>query len=236
MRALVVVPAHNEGKVLGGVLDGLRSLGVGGILVVDDGSSDDTFDVAVSKGVRCIRHFINLGLGASLATGFEVARREGFDVVVTFDADGQHNPPDVLKLVERLGRGDVDVVIGNRCIVNGNSGVGSCGSSRKPKPLSKGFGNWCLNVINFVFFGVQYCDSQSGLRAFNRRAVELIKVRSNKYAVSSEILLEVKENNLRLAEVPVEVIYTKHSIAKGTKIKHGFEIFIDTLARSLRGS
>jgi glycosyltransferase involved in cell wall biosynthesis len=233
MRTLFVVPAHNEGNVLGGVLDDLKALKVGDVLVVDDGSSDNTCDVAVSGGVRCVRHFMNLGLGASIATGFEVARREGFDVVVTFDADGQHNPADVLKLLERLGRGDVDVVIGDRCLNNGNGA--SYGSVRKSQPLSKGFGNFCLNLINSLFFGAPYCDSQSGLRAFNRHAIELIKVRSNRYAVSSEILLEVKENKLRLAEVPVEVIYTAHSITKGTRVKHGVEIFIDMLARSLRG-
>ncbi|MCX6695640.1 MAG: glycosyltransferase family 2 protein, partial [Candidatus Altiarchaeota archaeon] len=143
-----------------------------------------------------------------------------------------HNPKDALKILERLGRGDVDVVIGNRCL-NGN-GSAAFGSARKHQPVSKSLGNFLLNVINSLFFGAPYCDSQSGLRAFNRRAIEMIRVRSNKYAVSSEILLEVRENRLRLAEVPVDIIYTKHSIAKGTRIKHGFHIFIETLARSLR--
>ena len=233
MRTLFVVPAFNEGVVLGGVLDGLVGLGVGEILVVDDGSSDDTFKVAASKGVRCVRHFMNLGLGGALATGFEVARREGFDVVVTFDGDGQHSPFDVQKLLARLGLGDVDVVIGNRSVYNGGGVVG--GGVKKDMPLSKRFGNAALNWANFFLFGVSYCDTQSGLRAFNRKAVELIKVKSSRYAVSSEILLEVKENGLRLSQVPVEVIYTGHSIAKGTRVKHGLEIFGDMLVRSLRG-
>jgi len=231
MRVLVVVPAFNEGAVLGDVLDGLLSLKVGEVLVVDDGSSDNTFDVALGRGVRCVRHFMNLGLGGALATGLEVARMGGFEAAVTFDADGQHSPSDVIKILSRLSKGDVDVVIGNRCIDGGFE----AGSGRKRQPLSKSFGNACLNWFNHLFFGVPYCDSQSGLRAFNRKAIALLRVRSSRYAVSSEILLEVRENKLRLAEVPVEVIYTGHSIAKGTKVKHGFEIIADMFMHVLRG-
>ena len=230
MKVLIVVPAHNESRVLGGVLDGLLALRVGEVLVVDDGSVDGTFDIARGRGVRVIRHFLNLGLGAALATGLEVARREGFDVVVTFDADGQHNPSDVSNLLARLEKGDVDVVVGNRSVVNGDFSGG-----RKNQPFVKRSGNWLLNVLNFMFFGVPYCDSQSGLRALNRKAIEFISINFNRYAVSSEILLEARDHGLRVAQVPIEIIYTRHSIAKGTKVKHGFEIFGHLLMRDLRG-
>ncbi|MFH1403785.1 MAG: glycosyltransferase family 2 protein [Candidatus Altiarchaeota archaeon] len=208
-RVLLVVPAFNEASSIAGVLDSLSMLPYD-VLIVDDGSLDDTVRLARDAGFRLVRHSLNMGYGAAVSTGFEVARREGYDVVVTFDADGQHNPGEVVKLVDALS--DADVVIGVRKI------------NLARMPLVKRVGNGLLNVLTFLLFGVWSSDSQSGLRAFNRRAVDSIRVKSNRYEVSSEILLEVRRKGLVMREVPVEVIYTSHSISKGTNVYDGFRI------------
>jgi len=102
MKTLIVVPAYNEAKVLRKTLKGLKAVADVDILVVDDGSLDKTAVIAWGEGVSVVRHAINMGLGAALETGFEAARRGGYDRMVTFDSDGQHEPKDVGKLLDAL--------------------------------------------------------------------------------------------------------------------------------------
>ncbi|MFC2162284.1 glycosyltransferase family 2 protein [Candidatus Altiarchaeota archaeon] len=208
-KTLIMIPAYNESSTIGRVLDDLANQPYT-LLVVDDGSVDETTRKAREKGVRVVRHAINMGLGAAIATGLEVARREGFQVAITFDADGQHNPADIAKLLTELD--SYDLVIGSRSIC------------KKRMPFVKKVGNFMLNMMTLVFFGVRCTDSQSGLRAFNRKAIESIRVVSNRYEVSSEILYEARKKGLRIGEVPVEVIYTDYSVGKGTSLADGFKI------------
>ncbi|MBD3387371.1 MAG: glycosyltransferase [Candidatus Altiarchaeales archaeon] len=210
MKTLVVLPAYNESPVLAETLEKLRGSTKADMLVVDDGSSDGTGDIALKSGARVVRHVVNLGLGAALETGFEVSRREGYDRVVTFDADGQHNPEDMDYILESLDT--ADVVIGVREIHG------------ERMPWVKKMGNTVLNLLTGLVFGVYSRDSQSGFRAFNRKAVKRIRVRANRYEVSSEILYEAKRNGLKVKEVPVEVIYTEHSMSRGTGVLDGFKI------------
>ncbi len=208
-KILVVVPAYNEAPSIGRVLDDLSRKPYT-ILVIDDGSVDETERTVQEKGIRVIRHVVNVGLGAAIATGFEVARREDFDILITFDADGQHNPDDIDRLTKVLD--DSDVVIGVRSVY------------KERMPYNKQIGNWFLNLLTYFIFGVMSKDSQSGLRAFNKKAINVINVKSNRYEVSSELLYEARQNDLTISEVPVEVIYTKHSIRNGTNIFDGFKI------------
>lgn len=210
MKTLVVLPSYNEAKVLAQTLSELSATTDADLLVVDDGSSDETCAIAAKARVRCVRHIVNLGLGAALETGFEAGRRGGYDVLVTFDADGQHNPMEVKKLIDALS--DADVAIGVRSI------------GADQMPFVKKVGNSLLNILTSIVFGVSSSDSQSGLRAFNRKAIEAIKVVANRYEVSSEILFEAKRNGLRMVEVPVEAIYTDHSMSNGTGVMDGFKI------------
>jgi len=211
MKTLIVLPAYNEAPVLGRTLVLLRESTDADILVVDDGSVDATGRIARRMRVGVVRHVVNMGLGAAIKTGFEAAKRGGYDVMVTFDADGQHDPGDIKVLLKAL-RG-ADVVIGAR-----TRGI-------ENMPFLKRVGNFALNMLTGLFFGIFSSDSQSGLRAFNRIAIESISIRASKYEVSSEILYEARRNGLRLREVPVEVIYSEHSKARGTKVSDGFKIF-----------
>ncbi|MBU0761877.1 MAG: glycosyltransferase family 2 protein [Candidatus Altiarchaeota archaeon] len=140
----------------------------------------------------------------------EYARRRGYDALITFDADGQHNPHDIPLLLEKLK--DADLVIGIRAI------------NSHEMPYVKRLGNMGLNLFTRIVFGVTSKDSQSGLRAFNRKAIESIRLRTNRYEVSSEILFEARTKNLKIKEVEVHTIYTLYSKGRGTGVLDGFKI------------
>jgi len=208
MDVWIVMPAYNEERTIGGVLDTLRREGYSKVIVVDDGSRDQTAEIARSKGAVVISHPKNMGLGAALRTGLETARERGAGRVVTFDADGQHDPKAVGKLLGALN--GADLVIG----VREHLGI----------PLHKRLGNFGLNFITYLFSGV-LTDSQSGSRAFNRRALEIIRIQSDRYEVSSEIIIQARKQGLRLKEIPVRCFYTGYSKARGTTIASGVRIF-----------
>jgi len=208
MKVWIVMPAYNEERTIGGVLDILRQEGYSKVIVVDDGSRDRTAEIARSKGALVVSHPKNMGLGAALRTGLRMAREQGADRAVTFDADGQHDPKAVRRLLEALDGGDL--AIG----VRQHLGI----------PLHKRVGNFALNLITYLFSGI-LTDSQSGSRAFNRRALEAIRIRSDRYEVSSEIIVQASKHGLRLKEVSVKCFYTEYSKARGTTIASGVRIF-----------
>ena len=216
MKVWIVMPAHNEERSIGRVLDALKREGYSKVIVVDDGSEDQTAEIARQKGAVVINHPKNMGLGAALRTGLKAARERDADRAVTFDADGQHDPKSVRKLLEALDGGDL--AIG----VREHLGI----------PLHKRVGNFGLNFITYLFSGI-FTDSQSGARAFNRRALELVNIKSDRYEVSSEIIIRAKRRGLRLKEVPVKCFYTKYSKARGTTIASGVKIFWGLLRQTV---
>ena len=216
MKIWVVIPAYNEERNIGRVIDSLRAEGWRNLLVVDDGSSDRTAEIARRKGAEVLVHQKNLGLGAALRSGFRRALELGADAVVTFDADGQHDAKDVRRLVEALG--EADAVIG----VRKSLGI----------PLHKKFGNFALNVLTFMLTGI-YTDSQSGSRALSRRALQKLVIKGNRYEVSSEIILRVSQMGLKWKEVPVTCYYPPHAKVKGTTILSGIRIFLKLLSLKL---
>jgi glycosyltransferase involved in cell wall biosynthesis len=224
MKIFVVVPAYNEEKTIAKVMLDLMDMGFE-IVVVDDGSSDDTYSIASSiikerkKGFLC-KHLLNRGLGAALRTGIEAALMEDPAVIVTFDADGQHDPQDILNVSKPIINDEADVAVGKR--------------NFKEMPFSKKFGNQIMNMITLIFYGIRVNDSQSGLRIFNRKAAETIIINARDYGVSSEIIGEVKRHNLRLKEVPIKTIYTDYSMTKGTNTIEGLKIFVRLIMNILK--
>lgn len=224
MKIFVVVPAYNEEKTIAKVISDLMNMGFE-IVVVDDGSCDDTYSIVSSiikerkKGFLC-KHLLNRGLGAALRTGIEASLMEDPDVIVTFDADGQHDPLDILKVSKPIIDNEADVAVGKR---NFNE-----------MPSSKKIGNQIMNLITLIFYGIQVNDSQSGLRAFNRKAAETIVINARDYGVSSEIIGEVKRHNLRLNEVPIKTIYTDYSMTKGTNTSEGLKILAKLIMNILK--
>ncbi len=221
MKVLIIIPAYNEQKSIGDVLDRLIKVRLEGaereIIVVNDGSTDRTAKEVSKRNVPILNHVINRGLGGALQTGFEYARRVKPDYIVTIDSDGQHNPQDIEKLIKPLLGGHADVVIGSRMLQN------------QKMPLDRKIINHLANIVTFLLWSIWITDSQSGLRAFTMKAVEKINIKTNRMEVSSELIKEIGKNHLRVAEVPISPIYTTYSRSKGQKNANALNILVKLL-------
>lgn len=226
MQVLIGVPAFNEEKMIGKVLKSLpkRIKGVKrvDILVVDDGSSDQTGKVARRLGVVVLTHLLNRGLGGSLKTIFAYAKKKNYDILVTFDADGQHKSDDLPRVLTPVLKKKKDVVIGTRW------------SNKRNAPLLRLLVNKFANIATFLLCGVMTSDSQSGLRVFSKKAIDKIKLQTDGMEVSSEIFKEIKRNRLRFGEIPIEPLYTDYSIRKGQRLSNAPDVFIRLFLRLLR--
>jgi glycosyltransferase involved in cell wall biosynthesis len=229
-KVVIVIPAYNEenkvGMTVKGVNEQLRAPPLASfeseVIVIDDGSTDNTFQRAQLAGAIVLRHFVNLGLGAALGTGFSAALRRGATIIVTFDADGQHNPRDIPRIISPILDNTADAAVGSR--LQDPSGM----------PLDRRVINWGANLITWLLFGVWTTDSQSGLRALNRIAVERIQIKTNRMEVSSEIVAEIGQLGLRFAEVPIEAIYTDYSREKGQSNANALSILSKLILRKAR--
>ncbi|TAL51341.1 glycosyltransferase family 2 protein [Patescibacteria group bacterium] len=218
MKTLALIPAYNEETTIADVLTRVRSY-VDGIIVVDDGSSDRTAEMARTQGAMVVSHVINRGLGAAIGTGFAVAQKLGADIVVTLDADGQHDPTEIKKFVEAIEQG-ADVVIGSR-LLTGFVGM----------PIQRRVAQVVGNLVTFFLFGAWVTDSQSGFRAFTKYALSKIYIKTNRMEVSSELIAEAKRNKLVLVEVPIKAIYTDYSLSKGQSFFIGIKTLLKLVVR-----
>jgi glycosyltransferase involved in cell wall biosynthesis len=226
----VIIPAYNEEPMIALTLSGVKAqfceAPLAGlkpqVIVVDDGSEDDTFQQARGEGVTVLRHPTNRGLGAALDTGFKAALQQNATMVITFDADGQHDPGDMSRVLSPILDGAADVVVGSRLL------------KTQSVPPGRRVILWCANLITWLLFGVWTTDSQSGLRALNRKALERIQIRTHRMEVSSEIISEAGRIGLRIAEVPIKSIYTEYSRKKGQSVWNGFNIIYQLVLRRVR--
>lgn len=225
-RLMVAIPAFNESKTIQEVIKKipkrLPSIKSVKIVVIDDGSSDKTSFVSSKYKVRIVRHIINRGLGAALKTAFTIAKSSYTDILVTIDADGQHDPENIRRLIAPIINKRADVVIGSRLKKN------------KHMPVERKIINYCANVATFFLTGIWSSDSQSGFRAFSRNAINKINLITQRMEVSSEIFGQVKKNKLRLKEVSINPIYTEYSLKKGQSITNAPNVFYKLLIRIFR--
>lgn len=204
MKVCIVIPAYSEGDVIGKVAtEAVKALAKsrysGEVVVVNDGSRDNTSSEARKTGATVIDLLINTGQGGAIATGFSYAQQNNFDIGVTMDADGQHDIKDVLKGIDELIKRGDDLLIGSRLI-------DSEGMSRV-----KVLGNKGLSFITYLLFGVYSTDSQSGLRVFSRQAIERLRWKTSGYEFCSEMLWRAKQQKLKVGEYPIRAIYTDYS-------------------------
>ncbi|AEH25448.1 glycosyltransferase family 2 protein [Pyrococcus yayanosii] len=209
MRTLIVIPAYNEELTIGSVVALAKKYG--DVLVVDDGSTDRTSEVAQRAGAVVIRHPTNRGKGAALKTGFEYALRNNYDAVVCLDADGQHNPDEIPLLIDPIIRGEADLVIGSRYL----------NSAYRNIPLYRRLGLWVLNKATVIASGINVSDSQSGFRALNRKALENLNLDADGYHIESEMIHELAGKGLRIKEVPINVRYDVPKRHKKNPVSHG---------------
>ncbi len=201
----IVIPAYNEEKVIGDVIAEIRRAGYDNIVIVDDGSRDETFERAKEAGVIALRHRLNRGKGAATKTGIEAAKLQGADIIVTMDGDGQHNPEDITRLVGPIVQNHCDVVLGTRL------------KDPRGMPKYKIVHNWIGNAIVWYLYGLWVSDSQSGFRAYSRHAAEVINTKTDRYEYDSEVIREIYKYKLKYREVPIEVRYTEYSMGKVQK-------------------
>lgn len=218
MKILALIPAYNEETTIADVLTHARPF-VDGMIVVDDGSTDRTLQIARAHGATVASHVINRGLGATIGTGFVAAQRLGADMVVTLDADGQHDPMEIKKFIEAIEQG-ADVAIGSRMLTRFEG-----------MPLHRRVAQIIGNIVTFVLFGAWVTDSQSGYRAFTRYALEKIQIKTNRMEVSSELIAEAKRNHLKLVEVPIKAVYTQYSLSKGQNFFVGLKTMLKLVVR-----
>jgi len=221
-RIAVVVPAYNEGHTVEEVVRQLRA-SFPQVIVVDDGSADDTGAAARAAGATVLRHLINRGQGAALKTGIDYALQGDAQVLVTFDSDGQHRVEDIARLVVSVAAGECDVALGSRFLTPNN----------EVPPVRK------LTLKLGVIFTrlvsrVRVTDTHNGLRAFSRAAAGRIQIHQDRMAHASEILDEIGRLNLRYREVPVQIHYTEYSRQKGQRSSAALRIVWDFLVGKWR--
>ena len=220
----IIIPAFNEAGIIGEVVADVRSV-FDHVVCVDDGSTDGTGTIALQAGAHLVRHPVNLGQGAAIQTGVEYARRQpGAEVFVTFDGDGQHRVKDVVAMIDRLSDGDVDVVIGTR--------FGRPGLSRSP--LLKRVVLRTAASLSPRGRRLGLTDTNNGLRVFNKRVADGLDITMSGMSHASEFVMLIDEHHWRIAEEPVEVLYTEYSKSKGQPLLNGVNIIFDAFLRGRR--
>jgi len=208
LRVCVIIPAFNEGSVIRGVVQGIQKTLKEThfdyeVIVVNDGSKDDTAIEAIKGGAKVISHILNSGAGGATATGLSYASQNNFDLAATMDADGQHLPEDVVRGLKTARKQKTDLLIGSRLI-------DSRGMSRV-----KILGNKGLSGITYSLFGVNVTDSQSGLRIFSQHALQNLRWKTSGYEFCSEMLWRAKQLGMIIAEYSITAVYTDYSKTKG---------------------
>ncbi|MCR4326185.1 MAG: glycosyltransferase family 2 protein [Candidatus Roizmanbacteria bacterium] len=217
-QVLIALPAHNEEKVLGQVLQSLHRCSYTQIIVVDDGSTDRTMQIARQQGAHVVSFAHNKGKGCALRAAISYAIKKKYLALVTMDADGQHDPRDIPALLKGLSA--YDVALGNRFV------------RHTAIPVYARAANLLGNIVNLAFAGMWVHDSQCGLRAYTRSALTKLRLHSTHYEIDTEIIRELKRKHLSYTQVPVRVRYTTYSKSKRTK--QSFLMGLETVLRLVR--
>jgi glycosyltransferase involved in cell wall biosynthesis len=212
MSIWVIVPAFNEMHRVVGVLDDLSALSAS-VVVVDDGSYDQTAELAASRNVHVLRHMVNRGQGAALLTGIDFALSRGATFLVTFDSDGQHRAADVPQMIEILKRSEADLVLGSRFL-----------GSAPGIPLHRRVLLKLAVLFTRLTTGMRLTDAHNGLRAMTADAARTLRFSEDGMAHASQILSLAARSRLRVVEVPCQIRYTTESLEKGQKSSAAFKV------------
>jgi len=216
-RVVVAIPAFNEAAFISRVVADVVHLGFD-CVVIDDGSTDETGAIARRAGASVVRHSITLGQGGALQTGIEWALARGADVIVTFDADGQHRAADIAALIDGLRSRDADFALGSRFL-------GNAVNMPRLRGLLLRAAIWFTRLET----GMNVTDTHNGLRAMTRRGAAALGLRQNGMAHASEILHEIADSKLPWVEVPVTIDYSPETLAKGQSGLDFVAILVDLL-------
>lgn len=213
-RILVCIPAFNEAESIGEIVMKSKKY-ASGVIVYDDGSTDNTYEAATSAGAIVIRNPENKGYGVAIRSLFQAAKEKDADIMVTLDSDGQHNPDHIPQLIEPLIKQSFDIVIGSRFL------------NRDDKQKVPGYRSFGIKTITKLTQAASYngiTDSQSGFRAYNKNALSKINLFEDGMAVSTEILLRGSEKKLLMTEVPITVRYDIKDRSTHNPFTHGISV------------
>ncbi len=194
-KVLCVSPAYNEEKTISKVVKGALKY-TNGVIVVDDGSTDSTYKEARKAGATVIRHNKNKGKGIALKTGFKNALETAADIIIVLDADGQHNPEEIPKLLKTMNSEDSDIVVGSRFL-----------GDIKGMPRIRILSNTLTTMILRLYFGLPITDSQSGFRAYKRQVLEKVEFFAPRFSAETEILIDANRKGLKISETRVQTLY-----------------------------
>ena len=219
---IACIPALNESSTIAGIVARSKKY-VNKVFVVDDGSSDKTRIMAQAAGATVISHRKNVGYGAALKTIFQIAREKRADALVIIDGDGQHDPDEIPKVLKPVLSGLADVVIGSRFV----------GGSRTKIPPIRRVG---MVILNFAtqLMGARVTDTQSGFRAYSKRALSVINPNELGMAAGSEILIQASNHGLRITEVGASCKYEEDPDRSRSQFAHGLEVLLSLVKLSVQ--
>ena len=216
MKITIGLPAYNEEKNIASVITKLKKI-TDSIIVCDDGSSDMTSEISKNLGAVVISHKKNMGYGAALRTIFQKSVELDSDILVTFDADGQHRIEDINKILQPLENNEADVVIGSRFLDN-----------ESKIPNYRKIGIKVITKVTNASLKKKLTDSQSGFRAYNKQALTQISPSEMGMGISTEILIKASSKGLRIAEIPITVLYHDDT-STHNPVSHGTSVLVSTI-------
>ncbi|HPK09420.1 MAG TPA: glycosyltransferase family 2 protein [Saprospiraceae bacterium] len=218
----ICLPAYNEASVIGSVIKSIHENGFENIIVIDDGSDDNTTDIASTFGIRTLKLPINRGVGAATQLAIEYARNKKIQYLMLMDADGQHSAECLHTMIETMRRHQADIVIGNR-FVNEENII----------PTKRRLYNFLANIFTNMLVDHEH-DSQSGFRLLNRKAIDALNLEIDGYGVCSEMIWKAKKLELNIMDAPIKVSYTDYSLSKGQNFGKGVKTALSLINKKLK--
>ncbi|WP_455278434.1 glycosyltransferase family 2 protein [[Eubacterium] cellulosolvens] len=218
MKVVCVIPAHNEESTISSVVRNARTI-CNIVIVVDDGSTDRTVEEAKKAKAKVVSHTIRLGVGAALSTGLRAAINYGAEIIVTLDADEQHDPKEIPNVITPIIDGKADLVIGSRTL-----------EKNSEMPFQKLVANKILSKLTSLASDIEIKDSQSGFRGMSRKVAESIKYDSTDYQWASEMIILLSKRGIKIVDVPIKTLYFK-SRRRGAGFRDAIKILYNILSR-----
>lgn len=222
LPVLVILPAYNEAEVITEVIADIKRVLGCPVLVVDDGSTDETYQRVKAVNIPVLRHPINRGAGAACMTGIAFARLKNYSCIAFMDADGQHMAEDLIPMFQRLQETQADLVIGSRF-----------SSKNNQIPNIRRFYNQIANILTNAFCQGNYSDTQSGFRLLGKRAIAKINLHQDDFSYCSEMIVHAEQEKLKITECPISVRYTPYSMRKGQDFQVGIKTAFNFLWKLL---
>lgn len=216
MKIAIGLPAYNEEKNIGAIIIKLKEI-TDTIIVCDDGSTDSTSEISKGLGAIVIRHSKNIGYGGAIRSLFDKAREIDADVLVTFDADGQHRIDDINLVLEPILKDQADIVIGSRFLKESND-----------VPAYRKFGIRTITGLTNATTGSKITDAQSGFRAYNKKVLSAVMPSDDGMGVSTEILIKAAKHKFRIVEIPITVLYDGDT-STHNPVSHGMSVIFSTM-------